>query len=182
MATGDLERPCASWVSKEKGAGPAWSALEHRHKASRKREPTPTRLCAVSTRDRCRHTVPWKVAWFLWAAHALAACCNRYVRHAIPWLCWLKTTSRNLPFRRQHRMICRVASMGEGSPVLCAPHVDGGRPSPVCHEPPCDGSVASPLPLLAQEVLQLVHELLRVHVLLTLWGRRLGTRRVIGLL
>jgi hypothetical protein len=100
MATGDLERPCASWVSKEKGAGPAWSALEHRHKASRKREPTPTRLCAVSTRDRCRHTVPWKVAWFLWAAHALAACCNRYVRHAIPWLCWLKTTSRNLPFTR----------------------------------------------------------------------------------
>ena len=90
--------------------------------------------------------------------------------------------SQNLPFRRQHRMICRVASMGEGSPVLCAPHVDGGRPSLVCHEPPCDGSVASPLPLLAQEVLQLVHELLRVHVLLTPWGRRLGTRRVIGLL
>jgi len=35
---------------------------------------------------------------------------------------------------------------------------------------------------LAQEVLQLVHKLLRVHVLITLWGRRLGTRRVIGLL
>jgi hypothetical protein len=38
-------------------------------------------------------------------------------------------------------------------------------------------SVASPLPLLAQEVLQLVHELLRVKVILTPWVRRLGTRR-----
>jgi hypothetical protein len=35
---------------------------------------------------------------------------------------------------------------------------------------------------LAQEVLQLVHELLWVKVLLTPWVPRLGTRRIIVLL
>jgi hypothetical protein len=35
---------------------------------------------------------------------------------------------------------------------------------------------------LAQEVLQLVHELFRVKVLITPWARRLITRRVIVLL
>jgi len=55
-----------------------------------------TRLCSVSTRDLCRYTVPCQVAWFLWAPHALAAFCNRHVRHAISWLCWLKTTEHNL--------------------------------------------------------------------------------------
>jgi hypothetical protein len=43
-------------------------------------------------------------------------------------------------------------------------------------------SVASPLSLLAQEVLQLVHELLRVKVIITPGVRRLGTRHVIVLL
>jgi hypothetical protein len=35
---------------------------------------------------------------------------------------------------------------------------------------------------LAQEVLKLVHELLRAKVIITLWARRFVTRRVIGLL
>jgi hypothetical protein len=35
---------------------------------------------------------------------------------------------------------------------------------------------------LAQEVLKLVHELLRVKVIITPWARRLGTRRGIVLL
>ena len=65
---------------------------------------------------------------------------------------------------------------------MCEPHVDRGRPSPACHEHPCDASVASPLPLLAQEILQLVHELFRVKVRITPGARRLITRRVIGLL
>ena len=65
---------------------------------------------------------------------------------------------------------------------MCAPHVDRGRPSPACHEQPCCASVASPLPLLAQEVLQLVHELLRVKVIITPWARSRVTRRVIVLL
>src|SRR5262245_34893685 len=57
-----------------------------------------------------------------------------------------------------------------------------GRPSPACHAQPCDASVASPLPLLAQEVLQLVHELFRVKVVLTPRAWRLITRCVIVLL
>ena len=65
---------------------------------------------------------------------------------------------------------------------MCAPHVDRGRPSPACHEQPCGASVASPLPLLAQEVRQLVHELFRVKILITPWARRLITRRVIVVL
>src|SRR5207245_5573902 len=76
-----------------------------------------TRLCAVSTGDLCRHTVPWKVAWFLWAAHALAACCNRHVQQAIPWLCWLKTTAHNLPFARHRRGTFRAAFVVEDWPV-----------------------------------------------------------------
>ena len=56
VATGDLERPCASRVSQAKGAGPAWSALEHRHKASRKREPT-TRGSVRSRRETVAGTL-----------------------------------------------------------------------------------------------------------------------------
>src|SRR5262249_34711546 len=65
---------------------------------------------------------------------------------------------------------------------VCEPHVDRGSPPPACHAQPCGASVTAPLSLLAQEVLQLVHELLRVKVLITPWLRRLITRRVIGLL
>jgi hypothetical protein len=65
---------------------------------------------------------------------------------------------------------------------VCEPRVERGRPSPVCHEQPCGVSFASPLPLLAQEVFELVHELLRVKVILTPWARRLITRRIIVLL
>src|SRR5262249_1368010 len=65
---------------------------------------------------------------------------------------------------------------------VCEPRVERGRPSPTCHAQPCGASVASPLPLLAQEVLQLMHELFRVKVLITPWARRLIIWRVIVLL
>jgi hypothetical protein len=32
--------------------------------------------------------------------------CNRHVRQALPWFCWLKTTSGNLPFARHGRAWC----------------------------------------------------------------------------
>ena len=40
----------------------------------------------------------------------------------------------------------------------------------------------TPVPFLAQEVFEVVDELLRVPVVLTPWAWRRGTRRVIGLL
>ena len=43
-------------------------------------------------------------------------------------------------------------------------------------------SLGSPFPLLAQEVLELLHQLLRVKVAVTLWARHLVHRRVIVLL
>ena len=43
-------------------------------------------------------------------------------------------------------------------------------------------SLGSTLPLLAQEVLELVHQLLRVEVVITAWVQRLVPCRVIGLL
>jgi hypothetical protein len=52
----------------------------------------------------------------------------------------------------------------------------------VWHGPLQIVSLGSPFPLLAQEVLKLVHELLRVEVVVTAWARRGITRRVIRLL
>jgi hypothetical protein len=43
-------------------------------------------------------------------------------------------------------------------------------------------SLGTPFPLLAQEVFELVHQLLRVEGVVTVWVRRLVPRRVIGLL
>ena len=43
-------------------------------------------------------------------------------------------------------------------------------------------SLGATFPLLAQEVLELVHQLLRVEVVVTRWARRLVRRRVIVLL
>jgi hypothetical protein len=63
----------------------------------------------------------------------------------------------------------RVLS-GSCCPFLSLHLVDGGA------------SLGSTVPLLAQEVLELVHHLLRVEVIVTLWVRRLVHRRVIVLL
>src|SRR5262252_490462 len=86
-------------------------------------------------------------------------------------------------FRRTHPL-CDITGGWAALPpegrtrlCVCEPHVDRGRLSPACHEQPCGASVASPLPLLAQEVLQLVHELFRVKVVLTPGARRFITRR-----
>ena len=43
-------------------------------------------------------------------------------------------------------------------------------------------SLGSTFPLLAQEVLELVHQLVRVEVVVMGWAPRRVTRRVIGLL
>src|SRR6266487_4382098 len=47
-------------------------------------------LCGA-TLDPSQHTVPWQAAWFLGAAHACAAFCNRHVRQDLAWLYSLKT-------------------------------------------------------------------------------------------
>ena len=44
-----------------------------------------------------------------------------------------------------------------------------------------EASLGSPFPLLAQELLELLHELLRVKVAVTLWARHLVYSRIIGL-
>ena len=43
-------------------------------------------------------------------------------------------------------------------------------------------SLGASFPLLAQEVLEIVHQLLRVEGVVTLWARCRVTRRIIGLL
>jgi len=103
-----------------------------------------TRLCAVSTRDLCRYTVPCQVAWFLWAPHALAACCNRHVRHAISWLCWLKTTAHKLPFVRQkrrgnayHGVQLRLSPFNHRLPG-CEAHLDVVQGTAACHHQSAD--------------------------------------------
>ena len=58
-------------------------------------------------------------------------------------------------------------------------HVDPPCPR---NEQPCVGSLGSAFPLLAQKVLELVHQLLRVEVVVTGWAPRRVTRRVIVLL
>src|SRR5215471_11278254 len=75
-----------------------------------------------------------------------------------------------------------VASRGEDSPVRVRTARGSRETFPACHAQPCGASVASPFPLLAQEVLQLVHELLRVKIVLTPRAWRFITRRVIVLL
>src|SRR6266511_2437808 len=50
------------------------------------------------------------------------------------------------------------------------------------HGQPWGASLGAPSPLLAQEVLELVHQLLRVEGVVTRWARRLVRRRVIVLL
>ena len=50
------------------------------------------------------------------------------------------------------------------------------------HGQPWGASLGATFPLLAQEVLELVHQLLRVEVVVTRWARRLVRRRVIVLL
>ena len=89
---------------------------------------------------------------------------------------------RNVPFTRHHRVIGSVASLEEDSPVRVRTARGSRETFPACHAQLCGASVVSPLPLLAQEVLQLVHELLRVKVVLTPGAWRLITRRVIVLL
>jgi hypothetical protein len=63
--------------------------------------------------------------------------------------------------------------------VSCAVLVD--LPCPRNGQTWC-ASVGSPFPLLAQEILELLHQLLRVEVFVTQGARRLVTRRVIVLL
>ena len=58
-------------------------------------------------------------------------------------------------------------------------HVDPPCPR---NEQPWVASLGSAFPLLAQEVLDLVHQLLRVEVVVTPWARRRVPRRVIVLL
>ena len=50
------------------------------------------------------------------------------------------------------------------------------------HGSPWGASLRTTVQLLAQEVFELVHQLLRVKVVITPWARRLVTRRVIVLL
>jgi hypothetical protein len=57
-----------------------------------------------------------------------------------------------------------------GGPRLSPPRVTAGA------------SLRTTVSLLAQEVFELVHQLLRGEVIITAWARRLVTRRVIGLL
>ena len=60
---------------------------------------------------------------------------------------------------------------------------EGSRWPPGLHHGSLAGtSLRTPVPFLAQEVFEVVHELLRVHVVVTPWARRRGPRRVIGLL
>jgi len=47
---------------------------------------------------------------------------------------------------------------------------------------PWGASLGSPFSLLAQELLELVHQLLRIEGVVTLWARRLVPRRIIVLL
>jgi hypothetical protein len=63
--------------------------------------------------------------------------------------------------------------------VSCTARVD--LPCP-CKGQPWGASLGSPFPLLAQEVLELLYQLLRVEVIVTQGARRLVTRRVIVLL
>jgi|SRR5712691_11015736 len=108
-----------------------------------------TRLCAVSTRDLCRYTVPCQVAWFLWAPHALAACCNRHVRHALSWLCWLKTTAHNLAFVR-HR---RRGKTRRGSAEPGVPCWSRGEPSTdkLCYDSPAWSTLCGSVPLYGHQ-------------------------------
>src|SRR5713101_6416849 len=57
----------------------------------------------------------------------------------------------------------------------------GHLPWPLTSQP-WGTSLGAPVPLLAQEVLELVHELLRVEVVVTPGARRRVTRRIIVLL
>ena len=50
------------------------------------------------------------------------------------------------------------------------------------HRQPRGASLGTPFPFLAEEVFELVYELLRVEVVVMAWVRRLVPRRVIGLL
>ena len=88
------------------------------------------RLCAKASADLVPHrkerrrgtariceknsaTCPEKsqVARFPWAAHGNTTFCNRHLRQAHPWLCWLKTTSHILPLVRQRRVTFSTTSV-----------------------------------------------------------------------
>ncbi len=72
---------------------------------------------------------------------------------------------------------------GGGLAWACArlPGIAVDRPCPH-HGEPWSASLRITVPLLAQKVLKLVHQLLRVEVVVTPWARRLVPRRVIVLL
>ena len=65
---------------------------------------------------------------------------------------------------------------------VCAPPRDRGGPSLAPPQGSVGGVTPPPVPFLAQEVFEVVHELLRVEVGVTRWAWRRGTHRVIGLL
>ena len=72
----------------------------------------------------------------------------------------------------------------KGSPrylALSSPRVAVDLPC-LRYGSPAGTSLSTTFPFLAQEVFELVHELLRVKVIITLWARHLVTWRVIGLL
>jgi len=60
--------------------------------------------------------------------------------------------------------------LDRGGPRLSPPRVAPGA------------SLSTPFPFLAQEVFELVHQLLRVEGVVTVWARRLVPRCVLGLL
>ena len=65
---------------------------------------------------------------------------------------------------------------------VCEPPRDRGGPACLRHESPWGVSLRTTVPLLAQEVFELVHELLRVEGVVTIKTQRLVPRRVIDLL
>ena|SRR3989442_7377819 len=122
---------------------------------------------------------------------SLAACSSQPCRHTRPLRpvpctcpCWgacamqrLVAMSGRYPFKR--RTVRSRLSPTWPSLVSCTALVD--LPGPRNRQTRV-ASLGSPFPLLAQEVLELVHQLLRVQVVVTPGTRRRVTRRVILLL
>ena len=100
--------------------------------------------------------------------------CDKRVRHAAPDFISVLFCPITDP-------LCDMAGcvaarrLGRRTGLVCGPR----RPVTLLPKGP---SLGAPLALLAQEVLEVVHQLLRVEGVVTPWARRLVARRVIGLL
>jgi hypothetical protein len=90
--------------------------------------------------------------------------------------------SQNLPFARHHRGIFRASFVVEDWSVRVHASRGSRGPACLCHGSPWGASLRTTVPLLAQEVFEFVHQLLRVKGVLPPSTWRLVPRRVIGLL